>query len=153
MILHHEKVQYVGISAQHNKKKNRREWRHISRKYAKLRELRALLEKCCTSGLSPRDIQCVVGNSIWDCMVGLQPLYTIYDLIILGQDLIRPGDATEVVWHTEVSVGSEQLKELINAVDSILRTEEQPYVVEKAPAPPLSTKLVCTDASAKGGVL
>ena len=147
-----EDVEFIGVFAEYDEQRKCRVWKHTEKKYKKLEELEEFLVKHVdTSGkdckLTPRAIQCVVGNAIWDCMVSLRSLYEVYDLIGLGQCLIATTDKTRVKWDTPVIVSQSSLSTLINAVRTILSTKVVGYSIKSIPKEDLEVVHVCTDAS------
>jgi hypothetical protein len=154
-------IEYIGLVADYDPKRKVRFWRHLDKKYQKLEELKDYLWQVMSVYrkaskqeappthlmLTPRVIQCVVGNAIWDCMIALRPLHYIFDLISLGQSLIATSDKSKVNWDKEVPVTEQQVITLIDAVQAIIQSKHLGYTVTSRPGEDLPPFYVATDAS------
>jgi hypothetical protein len=148
-----KEVEYVGIHSFPLPGKNAgRAWKHLDKKYKKLRELRDLLLREDTH-LTPRLTQCVVGNSIWDSMISTRRLHFVHPLIALSQDLIY-------MWDMPIEATQEQKDQLVAAVDAILESESRPYTnvsevnLPSAPGSSMGAGglvYACSDAELKQG--
>lgn len=154
-------VEYVGVVSNPGRKGGSRVWRHTAKKYKKLEELKTILEE---GRITPRVVQCVTGNAIWNSIVALRPLYTVYHAIALSQLLIYAQTKSKdpktpnrkVDWDLEIENLSDlEREELIDIVNGILHSKDHPYTMNSCDTEfldgleqtALKRKLFCTDAS------